>query len=97
MGAAAASILAFAVVLGIPWIQHTLSTVSTDDAYVNGSALGMRGYARAKVCWRSHCIGTGEARVGHAEQVVTSVEADLIQGGKLHILARLGGNRGKVI
>jgi membrane fusion protein (multidrug efflux system) len=36
MGAAAASILAFAVVLGIPWIQHTLSTVSTDDAYVNG-------------------------------------------------------------
>src|ERR1700724_3610540 len=36
MGAAAASILAFAVVLGIPWIRETLNTVSTDDAYVNG-------------------------------------------------------------
>jgi membrane fusion protein (multidrug efflux system) len=36
MGALAALVLVIVVVLGIPWIQHTLSTVSTDDAYVNG-------------------------------------------------------------
>jgi membrane fusion protein (multidrug efflux system) len=29
-------ILAAACVLGIPWIRQTLSTVSTDDAFVNG-------------------------------------------------------------
>jgi membrane fusion protein, multidrug efflux system len=36
MGVAAALILAGIWVYGIPWIQLTLNTVSTDDAYVNG-------------------------------------------------------------
>ena len=36
MGAAAVLGLAIAVVFGIPWIKLTLTTVSTDDAYVNG-------------------------------------------------------------
>ena len=32
----AAIAAALLVVFGVPWIQHSLSTVSTDDAYVNG-------------------------------------------------------------
>ncbi len=36
MGAAAVSGLAIAVVFGIPWIKLMLTTVSTDDADVNG-------------------------------------------------------------
>jgi membrane fusion protein (multidrug efflux system) len=36
MGAAAAVVLAIAIVIGIPWIKGILTTVSTDDAYVNG-------------------------------------------------------------
>jgi membrane fusion protein, multidrug efflux system len=36
MGAAAVLGLAIAVVFGIPWIKLMLTTVSTDDAYVNG-------------------------------------------------------------
>jgi membrane fusion protein, multidrug efflux system len=36
IGALAALILAAAAVFGIPWIELTLNTVSTDDAYVNG-------------------------------------------------------------
>ena len=35
-GAAAAALLAAILVFGIPWIRQSLSTVSTDDAYVNG-------------------------------------------------------------
>src|SRR5277367_2611626 len=35
LGAAAVLILAGALWFGIPWVQTTLSTVSTDDAYVN--------------------------------------------------------------
>ena len=36
MGVLGALVLAVASVFGIPWIRLTLSTVSTDDAYVNG-------------------------------------------------------------
>ena len=36
LGAAGALILAGALWFGIPWVQTTLNTVSTDDAYVNG-------------------------------------------------------------
>lgn len=36
IGMLAALGLAIAVVFGVPWIKQTLSTVSTDDAYVNG-------------------------------------------------------------
>src|SRR5262249_40273980 len=36
LGALGVLILAGAVWFGIPWVQMTLTTVSTDDAYVNG-------------------------------------------------------------
>ena len=36
MGAAAALVLAIAAMFGVPWIREILTTVSTDDAYVNG-------------------------------------------------------------
>ena len=36
LGAAGVVILAAALWFGIPWVQTTLNTVSTDDAYVNG-------------------------------------------------------------
>ena len=36
LGAAGVAILAAALWFGIPWVQTTLNTVSTDDAYVNG-------------------------------------------------------------
>jgi membrane fusion protein (multidrug efflux system) len=36
LGAAGLLVLAGALWFGIPWIQTTLNTVSTDDAYVNG-------------------------------------------------------------
>jgi membrane fusion protein, multidrug efflux system len=36
MAALATLVLAIAVIFGIPWIREILTTVSTDDAYVNG-------------------------------------------------------------
>src|SRR5579872_1364913 len=36
LGALGVLILAGALWFGIPWVQTTLNTVSTDDAYVNG-------------------------------------------------------------
>ena len=36
LGAAGVLVLAAALWFGIPWVQTTLNTVSTDDAYVNG-------------------------------------------------------------
>jgi membrane fusion protein, multidrug efflux system len=36
LGVAAAVLLAIMLTFGIPWIRQSLSTVSTDDAYVNG-------------------------------------------------------------
>jgi membrane fusion protein (multidrug efflux system) len=36
IGALAAVFLAIAAVLGVPWVEEALNTVSTDDAYVNG-------------------------------------------------------------
>ncbi len=36
MGALAAVVLAIAAAFGVPWLREILTTVSTDDAYVNG-------------------------------------------------------------
>jgi len=36
IGVLGISVLAVALIFGIPWIEQMLSTVSTDDAYVNG-------------------------------------------------------------
>jgi membrane fusion protein, multidrug efflux system len=36
IGGAGVLVLAAALIFGVPWIRLTLSTVSTDDAYVNG-------------------------------------------------------------
>jgi membrane fusion protein, multidrug efflux system len=36
MGGLGALVLVLAAVFGFPWIRHALSTVSTDDAFVNG-------------------------------------------------------------
>ena len=36
MGVLAALVLAAIWIFGVPWIELTLNTVSTDDAYVNG-------------------------------------------------------------
>jgi membrane fusion protein (multidrug efflux system) len=36
LGGAGVLILAAALWFGIPWVQTTLNTVSTDDAYANG-------------------------------------------------------------
>jgi membrane fusion protein, multidrug efflux system len=36
IGALGVSVLAAALIFGVPWIRLTLNTVSTDDAYVNG-------------------------------------------------------------
>src|ERR1700728_4415990 len=36
LGALGLLILAGALWFGVPWVQTTLNTVSTDDAYVNG-------------------------------------------------------------
>jgi membrane fusion protein (multidrug efflux system) len=36
LGAVGAAILAAAIWFGVPWVQTTLNTVSTDDAYVDG-------------------------------------------------------------
>jgi len=36
LGAAGALVIAVALWFGIPWVQTSLNTVSTDDAYVNG-------------------------------------------------------------
>jgi membrane fusion protein, multidrug efflux system len=38
IGALGVLVLAAALIFGVPWIQLTLNTVSTDDAYVNGHA-----------------------------------------------------------
>ncbi len=36
MGVLGALVLAGVLALGIPWIEQSFNTVSTDDAYVNG-------------------------------------------------------------
>jgi membrane fusion protein, multidrug efflux system len=36
LGAVGALVLLAALVFGVPWVQQTLNTVSTDDAFVNG-------------------------------------------------------------
>jgi membrane fusion protein (multidrug efflux system) len=36
LGTAGALVLLAALVFGVPWVQQTLNTVSTDDAFVNG-------------------------------------------------------------
>ena len=48
-GAAGILILAGAIWFGIPWLQMTLATVSTDDAYVNGHVTFLAARVRGQV------------------------------------------------
>jgi membrane fusion protein (multidrug efflux system) len=49
LGAAGALALAAALWFGVPWIQTTLNTVSTDDAYVNGHVTFVAARVRGQV------------------------------------------------
>jgi membrane fusion protein, multidrug efflux system len=49
LGAAGLVVLAAALWYGIPWVQLTLSTVSTDDAYVNGHVTFVAARVRGQV------------------------------------------------
>lgn len=49
LGAIGALILAGALWFGIPWVQTTLNTVSTDDAYVNGHVTFVAARVRGQV------------------------------------------------
>jgi membrane fusion protein (multidrug efflux system) len=49
LGAAGVVILAAALWFGIPWVQTTLNTVSTDDAYVNGHVTFVAARVRGQV------------------------------------------------
>jgi membrane fusion protein, multidrug efflux system len=53
LGALGILVLAGALWFGIPWVQTTLNTVSTDDAYVNGHvtfvAARVKGQSRASL------------------------------------------------
>ncbi len=49
LGAAGVVILAGALWFGIPWVQTTLNTVSTDDAYVNGHVTFVAARVRGQV------------------------------------------------
>ena len=49
LGAAGVLILAGALWFGIPWVQMTLNTVSTDDAYVNGHVTFVAARVRGQV------------------------------------------------
>jgi membrane fusion protein, multidrug efflux system len=48
-GTTAAAILAAALWFGVPWVQTTLSTVSTDDAYVNSHVTFVAARVRGQV------------------------------------------------
>ena len=49
LGAAGVLILAGALWFGVPWVQTTLNTVSTDDAYVNGHVTFVAARVRGQV------------------------------------------------
>jgi membrane fusion protein, multidrug efflux system len=49
LGVAGAVVLAAVLVIGIPWILEALSTVSTDDAYVNGHVTFVAARVRGQV------------------------------------------------
>src|SRR5271165_4333190 len=49
LGAAGVLVLAAAFWFGIPWVQTTLNTVSTDDAYVNGHVTFVAARVRGQV------------------------------------------------
>ena len=49
LGAAGVVILAAALWFGVPWVQTTLNTVSTDDAYVNGHVTFVAARVRGQV------------------------------------------------
>src|SRR5271166_1187642 len=49
LGAAGVLVLAAAFWFGVPWIQTTLNTVSTDDAYVNGHVTFVAARVRGQV------------------------------------------------
>jgi membrane fusion protein (multidrug efflux system) len=49
LGAAGVVVLAAALWFGVPWVQTTLTTVSTDDAYVNGHVTFVAARVRGQV------------------------------------------------
>ena len=49
LGAAGLIVLAAALWFGVPWVQLTLNTVSTDDAYVNGHVTFVAARVRGQV------------------------------------------------
>jgi membrane fusion protein, multidrug efflux system len=49
MGALAVLVLAAIWLYGVPWIQLTLNTVSTDDAYVNGHVTFVAARVRGQI------------------------------------------------
>jgi membrane fusion protein (multidrug efflux system) len=49
LGAVGVLVLAAALWFGIPWVQITLNTVSTDDAYVNGHVTFVAARVRGQV------------------------------------------------
>jgi membrane fusion protein, multidrug efflux system len=49
LGAAGVLVLGGALWFGIPWVQMTLNTVSTDDAYVNGHVTFVAARVRGQV------------------------------------------------
>jgi membrane fusion protein (multidrug efflux system) len=49
LGAAGVLVLAAAIWVGLPWVETTLNTVSTDDAYVNGHVTFVAARVRGQV------------------------------------------------
>ncbi len=49
LGAVGLLVLAFALWLGVPWVETTLNTVSTDDAYVNGHVTSVAARVKGQV------------------------------------------------
>jgi membrane fusion protein, multidrug efflux system len=49
IGALAALVLAAIWIYGVPWIQLTLNTVSTDDAYINGHVTFVAARVRGQI------------------------------------------------
>jgi membrane fusion protein, multidrug efflux system len=67
LGAAGLLILAGALWFGIPWIQTTLNTVSTDDAYVNGHVTFVAARVKGQV---SHVLVDDNYRVRKGQLLV---------------------------
>src|ERR1700691_2871879 len=67
LGAFAVLVLAGALWFGIPWVQTTLNTVSTDDAYVNGHVTFVAARVKGQV---SRVLVDDNYRVGKGDRLV---------------------------